>query len=219
MDNMCASDLTQINPLKYNVCNRKHTLGGISMDLRSAAQLINTTQRRESDSPIVHILDCTSCGESYARLPQDIALAERNGSLQLCNLCQDIQRRSQKSSRIYAKRNGNMKWSDSLGIAYPTKGSVRNGDGPYTEIMHLFETWLQDVHKCVAGQEIEWETRKQLQKQFFLEFIEDPNLFSTQPIRKIIHYGEEVYVCTGCQAQMSPNYFIKCCPSKKPKSI
>lgn len=188
------------------------------MDLRAAAHLINTSQRRESDPPIVHILDCTACGKSYARLPQDIALAERNGSLQLCNLCQDIQRKSQKSSRLYARRNGNLKWSDSLGIAYPTKGSIKNGDGPYTEIMHRFEIWLRDMHNYLPGQEIEWETRKQLQKQFFLEFIEEPNLFSTQPIRKLTHNGEIVYVCTGCQAQMSPTYFIKCCPSKKPKS-
>jgi hypothetical protein len=85
--------------------------------------------------------------------------------------------------------------------------------------MHRFETWLQDVHKYVPGQEIERETRKQLQKQFFLEFIDEPNLFSTQPLEKIIHNGEVVYLCTGCQAQMSPIYFAKCCPSKKFKSI
>ena len=189
------------------------------MNLKQAVDLINSTQRNESDPPIVYALVCTSCGNEYARLPQDVALSKRNDSLQLCNICLHSQRKSQKSSRQYAKRNGNLKWSDSLGIVYPTKGSIKNGDGPYTEIMHRFECWLRDVHNFVPNQEIEWETRKQYQKQFFLEFIEERNLFSSQPLRKINHYGEEVYVCTGCQAQMSPNYFAKCCPSKKPKNV
>lgn len=51
--------------------------------------------------------------------------------------------------------------------------------------MHRFEIWLRDVHNYLPGQEIEWETRKQLQKQFFLEFIDEPDLFYLMlPIEK-----------------------------------
>lgn len=188
------------------------------MDIRAAAMLINSAQRKESDPPIIYILDCTSCGEAYGRLPQDVALAERKDSLQLCNLCQDEQRKIQKSSRQYERRNGKLKWSDSLGIAYPKKGTNKS-DGPYSEIMHRFEIWLRDVHNYKSGDEIAWETRGDMQKRFFAEFVEEPNLFSSQKIVKRNRDGHDIYVCTGCQAQLSPNYFIKCCPSKKPREV
>ncbi|MEK4234810.1 hypothetical protein [Paenibacillus sp. FSL H7-0714] len=188
------------------------------MDLRAAAQQINSAQRRKSDPPLIHILECSSCGKLYARLPQDIALAERNESLQLCNLCLDTQRKSQKSSRLYARRNSKLKWSDALGIAFPKTGSQKKGDGPYTEIMQRFEIWLRDVHNYVPGQEIEWETRKQLQKQFYFEFVEEPNLYSTQPLEKLDKDDQINYRCTGCQSMMSPNVMTQCCPTKKTKS-
>jgi len=115
-------------------------------------------------------------------------------------------------------RNG-LGWKHSLGIAFPKDGSTRKGDGPYTEIMHRFELWLHADHGYNPDYNLELELLSNLRKNFFNRFIEEENLFSTQPLKKIKHYGEEVYVCTGCQAQMSPNYLIQCCPSKKQKNI
>lgn len=201
------------------MCGQRHTSkkGGVVLNIQEAAEIINSTGRRESDPPIILICSCSSCGIEYARLPQDVALSARNDTPVLCNRCAELHKKSRRSSRLYHRRNG-LGWKHSLGIAFPKEGNVKS-DGPYTEIMQRFELWLRDSKGLQPNDYLKvQEQHKELRKEFFMIFIEEPGLFSTQPIKKCNHKGETVYICSGCQSQLNHNYFLQCCPSKKAQS-
>lgn len=185
------------------------------MNIREAIDLINTQGRNENDPPIVVLCICSLCGIEYARQPQDKGLTKSNGAPDLCNKCKSVQRLATKRNRAYHNRN-NFGWNNCLGIAFPKTGSIKTGDGPYTELMHRFELWLRDEKGYPEGKLISSDKQTELRKEFFDKFIvEEPLLFSTQPIKYVKHYGEGVYVCTGCQSMMSPSYLAQCCPQKK----
>lgn len=186
------------------------------MNLHEAAALINSSQRKNEDPALIHIFNCSICGNDYARLPQDVALAVKKGSPSICNLCLDSQRKSQKKNRLYYRRNSKLNWSNSLGIAFSPPTGDKAMDGPYTETMLRFELWLRDELGYKPGQLGDYETSTKLRKRFFEEFIQkEPELFSAKQIETINHQGQQVYVCTGCQAQITPNSLYQCCASKK----
>lgn len=116
-------------------------------------------------------------------------------------------------------RKGLKDWSKSLGIAFSNITGKEETDEPYTETMHRFELWLRDELGYIQGELInDYDTLSQLRKDFFDEFIEkEPDLFSSQKIKIIDYEKHQVYVCTGCQSQMTPNVLDQCCALKRKK--
>lgn len=56
-------------------------------DLRKAIDIVNCVQRGPAEPLLVHYVECERCGKGFAKMAQDVGLAQAKGYAHVCRLC------------------------------------------------------------------------------------------------------------------------------------
>lgn len=63
-------------------------------ELKKAIELVNSVQRGPAEPLLVHYVTCERCGKGFAKMAQDVGLAEAKGYSHLCRICKPGKRRA-----------------------------------------------------------------------------------------------------------------------------
>lgn len=65
----------------------------MTTELKKAIDLVNSVQRCADDPLLIHYVTCEGCGNGFAKMAQDMGLAESKGYAHVCRICKPVRKR------------------------------------------------------------------------------------------------------------------------------